>query len=58
MIKYKYKIIEYQDKSLTYSNGKINHEVFKTYHKTNSILLKYLIILCLRLSQINYEVIK
>jgi len=51
---YKYKIIEYEYKTLT--SEKI--EVCKTLHRTNSKLLMYLIILCLKLQGIKYEVIK
>lgn len=51
---YKYKIIEYEYKTLT--NEKI--EVCKTLHKTNSKLLMYFICLCLKLQGIKYEVIK
>lgn len=51
---WKYKIIEYEYKSLT--SEKI--EVCKTLHKTNSKLLMYLICICLKLQGIKYEVIK
>ena len=51
---YKYKIIEYEYKTLT--SEKI--EVCKTLHKTNSKLLMYLICLCLKLQHIKYDVIK
>lgn len=51
---YKYKIIEYEYKTLT--SEKI--EVCKTLHKTNSKLFMYLIILCFKIQGIKYEVIK
>lgn len=51
---WKYKIIEYEYKTLT--SEKI--EVCKTLHKTNSKLLMYLICLCLKLQGIKYDVIK
>lgn len=51
---YKYKIIEYEYKSLT--NEKIL--VSKTLHKTNSKLLFYLIILCLKLNHIRYDTVE
>lgn len=53
MLKYKYKIIEYEYISMT--NQKI--EVCKTLHKTNSKLLYYLIILCFKINHIKYEVV-
>lgn len=51
---WKYKIIEYEYKSMT--NEKI--EVAKFVHKTNSKLLMYLITLCFKLERIKYEVVK
>ena len=51
---YKYKIIEYDYISLT--DKKV--EVCKTFHKTNSKLLYYLIIACLKIQGIKYEVVK
>ena len=54
MIKYRYKIIEYSYTKMT--NKEI--EVCKTLHKTNSKLLFYLIILCLKLSHVKYETFK
>ena len=51
---WKYKIIEYEYKSIT-SEG---IQVAKTLHQTNSKLLMYLIVLCLKLNGIKYEVIK
>ena len=51
---WKYKIIEYEYKTLT--SEKI--EVCKTLHKTNSKLLMYLICLCLKIQGIKYDVIK
>ena len=50
---WKYKIIEYEVKKMT--NQEI--EYAKTLHKTNSRILFYLIILCLKLSRIKYDTI-
>lgn len=52
---YKYKIVEYEYTSMT--SGKDGVEVCKTLHKTNSKLLFYLIILCLKIQGIKYDVI-
>lgn len=54
MILYKYGIIEYSVKKMTSQEIKYA----KTFHKTNSKLLFYLIILCLKISRVKYEVIK
>lgn len=54
MNQWKYKIIEYEYISMT--SEKI--EVCKTLHKTNSKLLFYLIIICLKISGVKYEVVK
>ena len=54
---WKYKIIEYVYTSMIYDKGK-KIEVCKTLHKTNSKLLFYLIILCLKIQGIKYEVVK
>lgn len=51
--KYKYKIIEYGYTSIT--DSKV--EYCKTLHKTNSKILYLLIILCLKINRIKYEVI-
>lgn len=51
---FKYRIIEYEYKSIT-SEG---IQVAKSLHKTNSKLLMYLIILCLKLNGIKYGVFK
>lgn len=48
---WKYKIIEYEVKKMT--NQEIGYE--KSLHKTNSKLLFYLIILCLKISGIKYD---
>lgn len=50
---WKYKVIEYEVKKM------MNQEVeyAKTLHKTNSKILFYLIILCLKLSRIKYDTI-
>lgn len=53
MRKWKYKIIEYEYTSMT--DKKI--EVCKTLHKTNSKLLFYLIIICLKITGVKYEVV-
>lgn len=50
---WKYKIIEYELRKMT--NKEI--EYAKTLHKTNSKILFYLIILCLKLSRIKYDTI-
>ena len=54
---WKYKIIEYEYTSMIYDKGK-KIEICKTLHKTNSKLLFYLIILCLKIQGIKYEVVK
>lgn len=51
---FKYQIIEYEYKSMTNKNI----EVAKTLHKTNSRILKYLIIFIFKLEGIKYEVIE
>ena len=53
MILWKYQVIEYEVKKMT--NQEI--EYAKILHKTNSKLLFYLIILCLKISRIKYETI-
>lgn len=53
MILYKYRIIEYSVKKMT--NQEV--EYAKTLHNTNSKILFYLIILCLKLSRIKYDTI-
>ena len=50
---WKYKVIEYEVKKMT--DKEI--EYAKTLHKTNSMLLFYLIIICMKLSRIKYETI-
>lgn len=54
MKKWRYKVIEYEYTKMT--NKEI--EVCKTLHKTNSKLLYYLIILCLKLKGIKYTATK
>lgn len=54
MKKWKYRVIEYEYTSMT--SEKV--EVCKTLHKTNSKLLLYLIILCLKINNVKYEVLK
>ncbi len=51
---WKYKIVEYEVKKLT--NTDI--EYAKTIHKTNSKLFMYIIILCLKINHVKYEVIR
>ena len=51
---WKYKIIEYEVKKMT--NKEIKYA--KTLHKTNSKILFYLIILCLKISGIKYDTIE
>ena len=50
---WKYKVIEYSVKKMT--NQEV--EYAKTLHKTNSKILFYLIILCLKISGIKYDTI-
>lgn len=50
---WKYKIIEYEYTKMT--NNEV--EYARILHKTNSKLLYYLIILCLKISRIKYETI-
>ena len=50
---WKYQIIEYEVKKMT--NKEI--EYAKTLHKTNSKLLFYIIILCLKLTHVKYDTI-
>ena len=54
---WKYKILEYDYKSAVYEEGKTKIKYAKTLHKTNSKLLFYLIILCLKISGIKYDTI-
>lgn len=58
MKKFKYKIIEYDYTSMSYSDGKEKIEVCKSLHKTNSKLVFYLMILCFKITGTKYEVIK
>lgn len=50
---WKYKIKEYEVKKMT--DNEIEYSI--TQHKTNSKLLFYLIILCLKISRIKYKAI-
>lgn len=50
---WKYKIKEYEVKKMT--DNEIEYSI--THHKTNSKLLFYLIILCLKISRIKYKTI-
>ena len=54
---YKYKVIEMDYISMTSGDDGEKVEVCKTLHKTNSKLLFYLIILCLKIQGIKYEVV-
>lgn len=54
---WKYKIIEYDYISMHYEDGDRKIEVCKTLHKTNSKLVFWLIILCLKIQGIKYEVV-
>lgn len=58
MRRWKYKIIEYDYKSMIYQSGKTKIEYAKTLHKTNSKLLMYLIILIFKIQKIKYEVVE
>ena len=53
MKKWRYKIIEYEYTKMTSEDV----EVCKTIHKTNSKLIYYLIILCLKIQRIKYSTI-
>lgn len=50
---WKYKVLEYEVKKMT--DNEIEYSI--THHKTNSKLLFYLIILCLKISRIKYKTI-
>lgn len=54
MILFKYRIIEYSVKKMT--NKEI--EYAKHLHQTNSKLLYYLIIACMKINKIKYEVVR
>ena len=54
---WKYKVIEMEYVSMSHGDGGDKIEVCKTLHKTNSKLIFWLIILCLKLSGAKYEVI-
>ena len=49
---YKYKVIEYDYTSMTAGEGGEKIEVCKTLHKTNSRLIFWMIILCLKIQGI------
>ena len=55
---WKYKIIEYEYKKITYGESGKAIEVCKTLHKTNSKLVFWLIILCLKFQGIKYDIVK
>ena len=55
---WKYKVIEMEYISMSHGDDGSKIEVCKTLHKTNSKLIFYLIILCLKLSGTKYEVVK
>lgn len=54
---YKYKVVEMEYISMTSGEDGTKVEVCKILHKTNSKLLFYLIILCLKIQGIRYEVV-
>lgn len=54
MNNWKYKVIEYETKSLVYEDGKIHEELAKYYHKTNSWLIYKFICLILKCEGIKY----
>lgn len=54
---WKYKVIEMEYVSMSHGDGGDKIEVCKTLHKTNSKLVFWLIILCLKLSGAKYEVV-
>lgn len=58
MKKWKYKIIEYEYKTLVYSDHETKIEVCKQLHKTNSFLMYLLIIICFKINGIKYDVVK
>ena len=55
MIKWKYQIIEYGIKSMTYGEGGTKIDYAKTLHKTNSWLLCMFICLLLKINRIKYD---
>lgn len=55
---WKYKVIEMEYVSMSHGDGGDKIEICKSLHKTNSKLLFYLIILCLKIQGIKYEVVK
>lgn len=54
---WKYKVIEMEYVSMTHADSGGKLEVCKTLHKTNSKLVFWLIILCLKIQGIKYEVV-
>ena len=54
---WKYKVIEMEYVSMSHGDDGDKIEVCKTLHKTNSKLMYYLIILCLKINHIKYEVV-
>lgn len=54
---WKYKVIEMEYVSITSGDGGQKIEVCKTLHKTNSKLVFWLIILCLKIQGIKYDVV-
>ena len=55
---YKYKVIEMEYISMTSGEDGTKVEVCKTLHKTNSKLVFWLIILCLKIQGIKYDIVK
>lgn len=54
---WKYKVIEMEYVSMSHGDDGTIIEVCKTLHKTNSKLVFWLIILCLKIQGIKYEVV-
>lgn len=54
---WKYKVIEMEYVSMSHGDDGDKIEVCKTLHKTNSKLVFWLIILCLKIQGIKYEVV-
>ena len=54
---WKYKVIEMEYVSMSHGDDGGKIEVCKTLHKTNSKLVFWLIILCLKIQGIKYEVV-
>lgn len=55
---FKYEIIEYEYKSMTYQDQELKIEVCKELHRTNCFLVYLLIILSFKIKGIKYEVLR